>query len=113
MQAMTVLNGSPKSHYFSVHIWTNLTLSMQEAVEVHWIVRRRGSHIFSIIGSQMAMKLLAFLAGHPLPPGIFLVLIFVRVSVDPRDIVWLEGLGQFKTRGTSLGIEPATFWLVA
>jgi hypothetical protein len=38
-------------------------------------VRRRGSHIFKIIGSQMAVNLLTLRAGRPLPPGRFLVLI--------------------------------------
>jgi hypothetical protein len=49
----------------------------------------------------------------PLPPGRFLVLIYVRGRVDPRVIARLEGLGQLKNPMTSLGIEPATFRLVA
>jgi hypothetical protein len=59
------------------------------------IVRCRGSHIFHTIGSQMAVSLSALLDGRPLPPGIFLVLISVRGSVDPRAISRLEGSGQF------------------
>jgi hypothetical protein len=51
-------------------------------------------------------------AGRPLPPGRFLVLFSIR-GVDPRAIVWLEGLGQLKNPMTSSGIEPATFRLVA
>jgi hypothetical protein len=47
-----------------------------------------------------------------IPPGRFLVLIYVRVWVDPRAIVQLEGLGQLK-KSTSSGLEPATFWLIA
>jgi hypothetical protein len=47
------------------------------------------------------------------PPGRFLVLIYVRGWVDPRTIVWLEGLGQLKNPMTSLGIEPVTLQLVA
>jgi hypothetical protein len=42
-------------------------LSMQHAVEVHMVVRRRGSHIFQTIGSQMAVRLSALRAGRPLP----------------------------------------------
>jgi hypothetical protein len=45
-------------------------------------------------------------------PGRFLVLISVRGRVDPRAIVRLEGLGQFKNPMTSWGIETATFHLV-
>jgi hypothetical protein len=53
-------------------------LSLQQAVvEAHRIVRRRGSHIFKTIGSQMAMRS-ALRARHPLAPGKFLVLISVR-----------------------------------
>jgi hypothetical protein len=61
----------------------------------------------------MAVRMSALHASHPLPPGRFLVLIYVRVWVDPRAIVQLEGLGQLKNPMTSLGIKPMTFWLVA
>jgi hypothetical protein len=56
----------------------------------------------------MAVRLSALRAGRTLPPRRFLVLI----CVDPRNMVWLEGLGQFKNPMTSSGIEPATFRLV-
>jgi hypothetical protein len=59
----------------------------------------------------MAVRLSALRAGHPLPLGRFLVLISVRGLVDPRAIVWLEGLGQLKNPKTS-GIKPTTFRLV-
>jgi hypothetical protein len=72
-------------------------------VEVDRVVRRRGSNIFYAIGSQMAGRLSALCAGRPLPPGRFLVLISVRGWVDPRAIVRLEGLGQFKNPITSSG----------
>jgi hypothetical protein len=46
-------------------------------------------------------------------PERFLVLISVRGWVDPRDMVWLEGIGQLRNPMTSSWIEPATFRLVA
>jgi hypothetical protein len=52
-------------------------------------------------------------AGCPLPRRRFLVLIAVRGLVDPRAIVWLEGLGQMKNPMTSSGTEPVTLRLVA
>jgi hypothetical protein len=48
-----------------------------------------------------------------LPLGSFLVLIPVRDRVGHGAIVWLEGLGKLKNLGTSSGIEPVTFRLVA
>jgi hypothetical protein len=33
------------------------------------VVRRRGSHIFYTIGSEMAVMLSALRSGCPLPPG--------------------------------------------
>jgi hypothetical protein len=49
----------------------------------------------------------------PLSQEIFLVLISIRDWVDPRAIVRMKGLGQFKNPMTSTGIETATFRLVA
>jgi hypothetical protein len=46
------------------------------------------------------------------PPEIFLVPIYVRGWVDPRDVVHLEGLGLLRNPMTS-GIEPMTIQLVA
>jgi hypothetical protein len=58
----------------------------------------------------MAVRLSALRAGRPLPPRRFLVLISVRV--DPRAIVRLEVLRQFKNTITTSEIETATFRLV-
>jgi hypothetical protein len=49
----------------------------------------------------------------PLPPGMFLVLIFTRGSVDPRAMVWSEGNMSLKNPVTPPGIDPRTVQLVA
>jgi hypothetical protein len=61
----------------------------------------------------MAVRFLALGIGHPLSPRRFPVLISVRGGVDPGAIVQLEGLGQLQNPMTSLGLELATFRLVA
>jgi hypothetical protein len=76
-------------------------------------VRRRSSHIFHRVGSQMAVRLSALRADSPLPPGRLLVHISVRGLVDPRAIVRLEGVDRLKNPMTSSGIETATFRLIA
>jgi hypothetical protein len=77
-----------RSPLFRLHLCTDLhssrqqnkkaNLSLQQSVEAHEVLSRRGSHIFYTIASDMAVKLSALRAGRPLPPGIFLVLISVR-----------------------------------
>jgi hypothetical protein len=48
----------------------------------------------------------------PLPPGMFLVLIFIRGWVNPRAMEWLEGNTSLKNTVTPPGIDPGTVWLV-
>jgi hypothetical protein len=61
----------------------------------------------------MAVRLTALAPSRSLPPGRFLVPISARGWVDPRAIEQLEVLGQLKNPMIPLGIEPATFRLVA
>jgi hypothetical protein len=82
-------------------------------VDARRVLRRRGAHIFYIIGSQLAVRLSASLAGRPLPAERFLVLISVRGWVDPGAIVRLEGLSQLQNPMPLPEIETTTFRLVA
>jgi hypothetical protein len=61
----------------------------------------------------MEVRLSDLRAGHPLPPGRLLVLVFVRSWLDLRAIVRLVGLSQLKNPMTSSDIEPSTFRFVA
>jgi hypothetical protein len=80
-------------------------------MEAHSVVRRRGSHIFKTIGSQLC-------GCQPYPavalyhPERFLVLISVTGCVDPRAIMRLVELGQLKKPMPLLGIETAILRLV-
>jgi hypothetical protein len=65
--------------------------------------RRQFYHIFLTIGSKTAMRLSALRNRCPLPPGRFLILISVRGWVDPRAIVWLEGLCELKKSNDLIG----------
>jgi hypothetical protein len=55
------------------------------------------------------VSLSALRASRPLPRGRFLVLISVRGWVEPRAIVWLEGLGQYKKTNDLSGNRTRDF----
>ena len=64
---------------------------------------------FKTNGHMKVTRSSALCAGRLYPQEIFLVLISVRGSVDPRDLLRPEG----KIPVTPLGIEPVTCRLVA
>jgi hypothetical protein len=53
-----------RAHY--VHM-VKVKLSPQQAVKAHKIVKRRGSHIFQKIGSQIVVRFSALRAGRLYP----------------------------------------------
>jgi hypothetical protein len=55
--------------------------------------------------SQIAMRLSVLRTGHDLPPGRFLILIYVRGWVDPKGLLRLKGFGQLKNLMTFSVIE--------
>jgi hypothetical protein len=69
--------------------------------QISWHSAREGGEVVSLTHRP------------PLPPGMFLVLIFTRGWVDPRAMVWLEGDMSLKNPVTPLGIDPGTVRLVA
>jgi hypothetical protein len=65
----------------------------------------------------MAARLSALCAGRTLPPGLFIFkdswYSFLLEAESTPGPVQPEGLGQFKKKSTSSGLEPATFRLAA
>jgi hypothetical protein len=72
-----------------------------------------------VLGSQISWHLaceggeVSLTHRPPLPPGMFLVLIFTRGWVDPRDMVSSEGNMSLKNPVTPPGIDPVTVRLLA
>jgi hypothetical protein len=54
--------------YLRIYLRKDVNLSVWQALEGHRIVRRRSSHIFYTIGSEMALRLSALGAMGPFTP---------------------------------------------
>jgi hypothetical protein len=93
---------------FSVRMGKGKVIPIQ-TMEALRVARGWGSHIFRHSDTDGG-KVVSPTRWPLLPPGRFLVLIFVRGWVDPGAIVWLEGLGKLKkctSSGTWTGDLPA------
>jgi hypothetical protein len=95
----------------SFFIRKKLKLFLYQAVEAHMVVRRRGSHIYYTVGSQMAVRLSALRAGRPpfTPQEDFWYSFLLEAESIPGGIVRLERLGQLNNPIISSGMEPGTF----
>jgi hypothetical protein len=93
--------------------WFFPSCSLLKATRPKWFPGSGASRSRCTIIILLFHGLCFICAGHPLPPGIFLVLISIRGWVDYRAIVRLEGLHQLTNPRTLSGIEPTIFWLVA
>ena len=69
--------------------------------QISWYLAREGGEVVSLTHRR------------PLPPGMFLVLIFTRGWVDPRAMVRSEGDMSLKNPVKSPGIDPRPAQLVA
>jgi hypothetical protein len=71
------------------------------ASQISWHSAREGGEVVSLTHRP------------PLPPGMYLVLIFTRGGVDPRAMERSEGNMSLKNLVTPPGIDPGTVRLVA
>ena len=71
-----------------------------------------GSQIF-MTSAHEGGEVVSLTHRPPLPPGMFLVLIFTRGWVDPRAMVWSEGNMSLKIPVTPPRIDPGNVRLVA
>jgi hypothetical protein len=109
------------------HVWTNRPLVIRALWNINFRCskvkesRNRPGVVQSVLGGLCSQILwhsaregeVSLTHRPPLPPGMFLVLIFTRCWVDPRAMVRSEGNMSLKNPVTPPGIDPGTVRLVA
>jgi hypothetical protein len=78
--------GSDKETHFIVFLCQHLPIvvaKVEQAVEAHRVVRRRGSHVSYRGESQMSVRLAVLCAGHAVIAGRFLVLFVLEAETSP------------------------------
>ena len=94
-----------------------ITFRLTNVIPERIIFVSRGITVYPIVLSWHSAheggEVVSLMHRPPLPPEMFLVLIFTRDWVDPRAMVGSEGNMALKNPVTPLEIDPGTVWLVA
>jgi len=101
--------------YNKVLCWIKLKIKVKESRNIPGVAQRVPGGLGSQISWHLAHEGGEVSLTHrpPLPPGMFLDLIFTRGWVDPRAMVWSEWNMSLKNPVTPPGIDPGTVWIVA